>query len=112
MRDGPAYPQAKQRAGANLMQCRSGCGACCIAPSINTSFYGMPDGKPAGVPCVHLDAGMSCTLFGDERRPALCAAFAAERSICADNRTQAMARLQQLELLSLPDVIVMQGATQ
>ena len=55
---------------------------------------------------------MGCALFGDERRPALCAAFAAERSICADNRTQAMARLEQLELLSLPDVIVMQGAAQ
>ena len=94
------------------MQCRSGCGACCIAPSINKPFYGMPDGKPAGVSCVHLDVAMGCALFGDERRPALCAAFAAEHSICADNRIQAMVRLEQLELLSLPDVIVMHGAAQ
>jgi hypothetical protein len=92
------------------MQCRPACGACCVAPSINSPFYGMPHGKPAGVPCVHLDAAMNCKLFGDKRRPPLCAAFAAEPEICAADRAQAMARLEELELLSLPDVIVMQGA--
>ena len=86
------------------MQCRKACGACCIAPSINQSFYGMPGGKPAGVPCVHLDANMNCLLFGDERRPDLCAAFIPERAVCAENREQALARLAALELLSLPDV--------
>lgn len=91
------------------MQCRQNCGACCIAPSINRSFYGMPNGKPAGVACVHLDIAMSCTLFGDERRPALCDAFAAEREICGDHRGQAMARLEALELLSTPDVVVTPG---
>ena len=87
------------------MQCRQACGACCIAPSINQSFYGMPNGKPAGVPCVHLDADMNCVLFGDGRRPALCDAFTPERAVCADNRQQAMDRLAQLELLSLPDTV-------
>ena len=29
------------------MDCRPGCGACCIAPSINTPLPGMPHGKPA-----------------------------------------------------------------
>ena len=42
------------------MQCRSGCGACCIAPSINEPLPGMPQGKPAGVRCVHLDDEMRC----------------------------------------------------
>ncbi|HRE18664.1 MAG TPA: YkgJ family cysteine cluster protein, partial [Rhodocyclaceae bacterium] len=29
------------------MECREGCGACCIAPSISSL------NKPAGVPCRH-----------------------------------------------------------
>ena len=91
------------------MQCRQACGACCIAPSINQSFYGMPNGKPAGVPCVHLDADMNCVLFGDGRRQALCDAFTPERAVCADNRQQAMDRLAQLELLSLPDAAAVGG---
>jgi Fe-S-cluster containining protein len=31
------------------MNCRLGCGACCIAPSISSPIPGMPQGKPAGV---------------------------------------------------------------
>jgi uncharacterized protein len=85
------------------MQCRAGCGACCIAISIHQSFHGMPGGKPAGIPCVHLDATMRCALYGDARRPALCAAFQAEREFCGDNREQALQRLAQLELQSAPD---------
>jgi hypothetical protein len=69
----------------------------------------MPNGKPAGVPCVHLDADMNCVLFGDGRRPALCDAFTPERAVCADNRQQAMDRLAQLELLSLPDAAAVGG---
>ena len=91
------------------MRCRPACGACCIAPSISQSFYGMPYGKPAGVPCVHLGADMSCLLFGDERRHPVCAAFTPERAVCAENREQAMARLAELELLSLPDAATAEG---
>lgn len=85
------------------MQCRSACGACCIAPSINQGFYGMPDGKPAGVPCAHPDAQMGCRLFGDPRRPALCDDFKAEALICGDNREQALRILDELEILSKPE---------
>ncbi|HEY9032518.1 MAG TPA: YkgJ family cysteine cluster protein, partial [Pseudomonadales bacterium] len=28
------------------MECRPGCGACCIAASLNQPFFGMPQGKP------------------------------------------------------------------
>jgi len=87
------------------MQCRDACGACCIASSISASFHGMPDGKPAGVSCVHLDAAMRCCLYGDERRPAVCAAFAPERAVCGDSREQAMARLERLEALTAPLII-------
>ncbi|MFK8051001.1 MAG: YkgJ family cysteine cluster protein [Halioglobus sp.] len=87
------------------MQCREACGACCIAPSIERGFYGMPNGKPAGVPCVHLDNLMRCELFEDPRRPALCSAFAAEPSTCGATRDQALGTLAMLELQTLPDAM-------
>lgn len=34
----------------NTFECRPGCGACCIAPSISSPIPGMPEGKAAGVP--------------------------------------------------------------
>ena len=52
--------------------CRPGCGACCTAPSITSPIPGMPQGKPAGVPCVQLDADMRCRIFGRPERPAFC----------------------------------------
>lgn len=66
----------------------------------------MLHGKPAGVPCVHLSPSMRCVLFGDARRPALCAAFMPEREYCGENREEALLRLTQLEVQSLPDSIV------
>jgi hypothetical protein len=86
------------------MQCRKDCGACCIAISINQPFHGMSAGKPAGVSCAHLATDMSCTLFGDKRRPDLCDAFAPERVFCGDNREQALMRLSLLERQTLPEV--------
>jgi|AntAceMinimDraft_11_1070367.scaffolds.fasta_scaffold00227_27 hypothetical protein len=85
------------------MQCRTSCGACCIAISISTPFFGMPGGKPASVPCVHLSPAMLCVLHGDPRRPAVCDAFMAEEEYCGDNREQALTRLAQLEVQSVPD---------
>lgn len=84
------------------MQCRAQCGACCVAPSILQGFFGMPEGKPAGVACVHLDEQMGCRLFGDSRRPALCDAFKAEITICGETREQAIRILDELEVLSQP----------
>ncbi len=84
------------------MQCRPGCGACCIAPSIEGPFHGMPGGKPAGVRCVHLADDYACRLFGDPRRPALCGQFAAEPSVCGDSREEALALIQALEIQSMP----------
>ncbi|GAB3286259.1 YkgJ family cysteine cluster protein [Parahaliea aestuarii] len=84
------------------MDCRSGCGACCIAPSITRPYYGMPQGKPAGVRCIHLDEAMACRLFNDPRRPAVCAAFRAEPEVCGESREQALQILDALEILSRP----------
>ena len=79
------------------MQCRDKCGACCIAPSINKPFYGMPQGKPAGVACIHLDKHMRCMLFGDPRRPKVCEQFTPEPDFCGENREQALAIMLDME---------------
>lgn len=84
------------------MQCRSGCGACCIAPSINTPFLGMPHGKPAGVRCAHLLDDYRCALFGRPERPRVCAEFQAEADFCGTDAEAAMIILTDLEVASQP----------
>lgn len=79
------------------MPCRSGCGACCIAPSISSPIPGMPSGKPAGMRCVQLTDDYRCALFGDPRRPAVCSALEARADMCGTNRAQALATLRWLE---------------
>lgn len=83
--------------GGQSMSCRAGCGACCIAPSISSPIPGMPNGKPAGVPCVQLDENYQCRLFGYPERPAVCEAFAAEPMICGEHREEAIRILTDLE---------------
>lgn len=80
--------------------CREGCAACCIAPSISTPIPGMPNGKPAGVRCVQLDASSRCRLFGHPERPAVCASLKPSTEMCGDNRDQAMHYLHCLEILT------------
>ena len=84
------------------MDCRAGCGACCIAPSINTPLPGMPQGKPAGVACVNLDDALRCRLFGDSSRPAFCASLKPCATMCGDSRSDAMSILATLEAATAP----------
>lgn len=84
------------------MDCRPGCAACCIAPSITSPIPGMPAGKPAGVPCVQLDAAGLCRLFGRAERPAFCSSLRAAPDMCGTTRDEAMARIQVLELATAP----------
>lgn len=84
------------------MECRAGCGACCIAPSISSPIPGMPQGKPAGVRCVQLDSANLCKLFGDPRRPAVCSGLQASPEMCGDTREQALLYLDRLELATRP----------
>ena len=79
------------------MECRAGCGSCCIAPSISSPIPGMPEGKPAGVRCIHLSAEYLCALFGRPERPAVCVGFAADESVCGDSRETAIRLLGWLE---------------
>ncbi|MEZ4320609.1 MAG: YkgJ family cysteine cluster protein [Myxococcota bacterium] len=84
------------------MECRAGCGACCIAPSIARPFPGMPAGKPAGIPCVHLLPDFRCALFGHPDRPTVCGALQASADMCGTDRDQALAGLAQLERDTAP----------
>lgn len=85
------------------MDCRPGCGACCIAPSISSPLPDAPRGKPAGVACLHLDEAMRCRLFGDPRRPAVCASLRPCPEMCGADRTAALAYLAALECATNPD---------
>ncbi|QQX80266.1 YkgJ family cysteine cluster protein [Shewanella sp. KX20019] len=79
------------------MNCRLGCGACCIAPSITTPIPGMPHGKPAGVRCIQLNDGNLCRLFGKSDRPAVCGQFAAIEDVCGTNNEEALWLISSLE---------------
>lgn len=84
------------------MNCRSGCGACCIAPSISSPIPGMPEGKPAGVRCVQLDDANACRIFGQPGRPAVCGQLAPSAEMCGSSRPQALLYLARLETLTAP----------
>ncbi|WP_206862566.1 YkgJ family cysteine cluster protein [Lysobacter changpingensis] len=84
------------------MDCRAGCGACCIAPSISSPIPGMPHGKPAGMPCVQLDDEYRCRLFGSPERPAFCASLRPQAEMCGGSREAAMETLLELERLTRP----------
>ena len=79
------------------MKCRSGCGACCVAPSISSPIPGMPDGKPAGVRCVQLTDTNQCKLFGSYDRPDVCSEFPATKDVCGNSRQEAMRLIEIME---------------
>lgn len=79
------------------MQCRLGCGACCIAPSITSPIPGMPLGKPAGVRCVQLSDDNLCKIFGQAERPKVCSDFSASIDVCGETNEQALWLITDLE---------------
>ncbi len=87
---------------AAVLECRSGCGACCIAPSISSPIPGMPHGKPAGVRCVQLMADLRCAIFGQPERPAVCGGLMPSHEMCGADTVQAMRWLSQLEAATAP----------
>lgn len=88
------------------MNCRPGCGACCIAPSISSPIPGMPMvggiSKPAGVRCIHLSDDHRCLIFGRPDRPEVCSSLQPHEDMCGESREQAMRWLGALERETAP----------
>jgi uncharacterized protein len=84
------------------MNCRPGCAACCIAPSISSPLPGLPQGKPAGMLCPMLDEQLRCQLFGRPERPAVCGSLQPSTQMCGETREQALHFLEQLEQATRP----------
>ena len=78
------------------MNCRENCGACCIALSISSPMPGMPEGKPAGVRCIHLQDDYRCAIYNDPAKPKACSEFNAEPDFCGSKREEAMKILVSL----------------
>jgi Fe-S-cluster containining protein len=79
------------------LNCRAGCGACCIALSISSPIPGMPQGKPAGVRCVQLTDDYLCRLWGAPDRPSVCNRLRPEPQMCGESREHALRWLGWLE---------------
>jgi Fe-S-cluster containining protein len=84
------------------VDCRVGCGACCIALSISSPIPGMPNGKPAGVRCLHLTLDNRCDLFGAPERPEVCGRLRPSEEMCGRSREEALAYLTWLERSTTP----------
>lgn len=82
------------------MQCRAGCGACCIAPSISSAMPLHPLGKPAALRCLHLDNENKCSIFLQPNRPLVCRNFQATEDACGSTKEEAMAILSEWERLT------------
>ena len=88
--------------GEKYVECRVGCGACCIAPSISSPLPGMPMGKPAGVRCIHLTWNNRCGLFGKPERPAVCSLLRPSEEMCGHSAREAFIQLSSLERATKP----------
>lgn len=84
------------------MDCRVGCGACCIALSISSPIPGMPNGKPAGARCLHLTRDNRCGLFGKPERPEVCQRLRPSEEMCGRSREEALVYLTWLERATTP----------
>ncbi len=84
------------------MDCRPGCGACCVVPSISSPIPGMPAGKGAGERCVQLTPDDRCRLFGRPERPAVCSSLRPSAEMCGAGAADAYAHLWALERATRP----------
>ncbi|MFZ5352026.1 MAG: YkgJ family cysteine cluster protein [Bacillota bacterium] len=85
------------------MECRVGCGACCIAPSITSPIPGMPEGKPGGVRCIQLTEDNKCKLFGKLERPDVCSSLKPSVEMCKSCNEEALDYLLKLEDATKPE---------
>jgi uncharacterized protein len=82
------------------IECRAGCGACCIAPSLSSPIPEMPAGKPAGVRCIQLTPDNRCRIYGKPERPEVCSSYQASKTFCGATRSDALRLLKELEIVT------------
>lgn len=63
----------------------------------------MPEGKPAGVRCIHLATDYRCALFGRSDRPSVCEKLIPMPDTCGETRDEAMVLIQTLEQATTPE---------
>jgi uncharacterized protein len=90
------YTFAPLRPKLYHMDCRENCGACCIALSISTPGPGMPEGKPAGVRCIHLLPDYKCDIYNHPDKPKACNDFKPELEFCGGTQEEALKILASL----------------
>lgn len=88
------------------MECRLGCGACCIVISISSPIPGMPNGKPAGERCIQLTSDNKCKLFGKSDRPLVCGSLMPKKEMCGNTSEHAFGFLSKLEEATKPNIII------
>lgn len=84
------------------MECRIGCAACCIAPSISSSIPGMAGGKQAGIRCIQLSDDNRCLIFASDLRPAVCRSLRPNSEMCGSSTAEAMQVLTEWEQATRP----------
>jgi len=62
----------------------------------------MPQGKPAGVRCVQLDADNACRIFGRPERPAVCGQLRPAVEMCGASAVAALVWLAALATATQP----------
>lgn len=87
---------------SNIVECRPGCAACCIAPSISSPIPGMPYGKPAGTRCIQLTDDGLCRIFGLPERPEVCVNLKPSKEMCGHDAVHALFFLDVLEKSTAP----------
>ncbi len=66
------------------MDCRLGCGACCIFIDISSSIPNHPNGKAAGVRCKNMNNNNVCDIYNTDEYPKVCHNYKAEIEFCGN----------------------------
>jgi len=86
------------------VDCRIGCGACCIALSVSSPIPGMPNGKLAGLRCVQLSPDNCCLIYDKPEKPVVCSNLRPLEEMCGRTSREALAYLEFLELCTAPSL--------
>lgn len=89
------------------IECRKGCGACCIFISISSAIPNHPKGKPSGTVCKNMETSFkegqvlfTCSLWDTPWFPKICKDFQATSDLCGASRNEAIVNIIEWEYLT------------